>query len=174
MLQERVEGTRLGPPPRACGKAPASATVEARPDATTTEALCAVLRIYLFGQIRLEYDGGAWKYAALPKTLPLWAYLLLHGDHPLERARLAFTLWPDDSEPAALANLRRHLYALRRTLPPPGDQPWLLTDAETVRWNPAAAYWLDVAEFERGSAADETLPRGGRALRRRPAGDRVR
>jgi predicted ATPase/DNA-binding SARP family transcriptional activator len=123
---------------------------------TTAEAANRLLRIYLFGQIRLEYDGAALKFSALPKALPLWAYLLLHRAQPVERAALAFTLWPDESEPGALANLRRHLHELRRVLP--AGQPWLLSDGNTVRWNPAAAYWLDVAEFEQFSAADETLP----------------
>ncbi len=118
-----------------------------------------LLSIYLFGQIRLEYDGELLKFSALPKVSPLWAYLLLHRNEPVERLMLASTLWPDESEPAALANLRRHLHELRRVLPhATAGRPWLLTDGDTLQWNPDADYWLDVAEFERLSAADETLP----------------
>jgi len=84
--------------------------------------------------------------------------LLLHPERVIQRQRLAFTLWPDVPEASARANLRRHLHHLKRALPPPADgRPWLLTDAQTVRWNPEGDYWLDVAEFERLSANPATV-----------------
>jgi hypothetical protein len=107
------------------------------------------LHIHLFGQLRLFWEERPYPFKALPKVEPILAYLLLNQDFPVERDSLAFRLWPDVSENQAKARLRRHLYDLRRALPPaPEDRPWLLITPQTVRWNPAASYWLDVAAFE--------------------------
>ena len=93
-----------------------------------------------------------------PGPCPLLAYLILHRQRPLGRDHLAFTFWPDAAEDVARSNLRRHLHDLRRALPaPPPDQPWLLAEGEMVQWNPDAAWWLDVAEFERLGASPEGL-----------------
>jgi predicted ATPase/DNA-binding SARP family transcriptional activator len=121
-----------------------------------------MLHIYLFGPLRVlggsPPGGAAHPFHGLPKTLPLWAYLLLHRTRALKRDRLAFTFWPDAREEGARTNLRRHLHDLRRALPaPPPAVPWLLVEGDTVQWNPDAPYWLDVAEFERLSATPEGL-----------------
>ncbi len=116
-----------------------------------------VLRIYLLGQPRFDFNGQPLKFSVLPKTLPLCAYLLLHRAQPVARDTVAFTLWPDRPETGARANLRRHLHDLRRALPAGQAPGWILSDADTVQWNPAAAAWLDVAEFERASAAPAGL-----------------
>jgi predicted ATPase/DNA-binding SARP family transcriptional activator len=112
-----------------------------------------MLRIYLFGHLRYYLDDQLQKYSVLPKTYPLWAYLLLHGGESMTRTRLAYLLWPDCSETDARANLRRHLHELRRILPAAEDTPWLLVDVNTVQWNPAADFWLDVHAFEELSAS---------------------
>ncbi|HLE27209.1 MAG TPA: AAA family ATPase [Anaerolineales bacterium] len=116
-----------------------------------------MLRIHLFGNLRVLHDGVAVKFAAPPKTVPLWAYLLLHRGDPIPRQVLAYTLWPDDSESDAKANLRRHLHQLQRALPPaPSGRPWVLSSTETMQWNPTADHWLDVADFERLCASEAT------------------
>lgn len=118
----------------------------------------AMLRIHLFGPLRLETNDAPHRFAALPKTLPLLAYLLLHRAAPLPRSTIAFTLWPDLDEESARSNLRRHLYELRRTLPPALDDcPWVKVDNTTVQWNPAAPCWLDVAAFEDACRAPDRL-----------------
>lgn len=115
-----------------------------------------MLRIHLFSTLRLFYQDRPLKFSALPKTLPLWSYLLLNREKALPRPLLAYTLWPDVNEAEARSNLRRHLYELRRILPPaPAACPWLLVDNSTVQWNPAAPYWLDIAEFIRLQTAQE-------------------
>lgn len=120
----------------------------------------AILYIHLFGRIYLLVDSEPWAFAARPKTLPLWAYLLLNRDQPIPRDSLAFLFWPDQIESDARSDLRRHLYDLERALPPPPpDQPWILRQGETLQWNPEASYWLDVAEFERLSASPRHLAR---------------
>jgi predicted ATPase/DNA-binding SARP family transcriptional activator len=117
-----------------------------------------MLRIHLLGHLRLFADDQPLRLAARPRTTALWAYLLLHRDTIIPRDQLAFTLWPDEPEAGARADLRRHLHELRRALPPaPANLPWLLLSSGGMRWNPQAACWLDVAEFERLSADPATL-----------------
>jgi DNA-binding SARP family transcriptional activator len=108
------------------------------------------LHIHLFGQPRFVFEGAPFRYTAPPKATSLIAYLLLHRDGPLSREKLAFTLWEDDTEEDARANLRRHLHHMQRALPAaPADVPWIVADTETIQWNPDADAWIDVAEFER-------------------------
>ncbi len=116
-----------------------------------------MLRIHLLGNLRMFDEGVAVRFAAPPKTTPLLAYLLLHRGESVLRQVLAYTMWPDDPESEAKANLRRHLHQLQRALPsaPPG-RPWVLTSSEAIQWNPAADYWLDLAEFEQLSGAEAT------------------
>ena len=110
-----------------------------------------LLQIHLFGLPRLFWLDRPLPLSAPPKTLPLLAYLLLNRERPIKRAALAFTLWLDVPEKDALANLRRHMHYMRKWLPA-AESAWLCTDGDLVQWNPKAAYWLDVAEFERLSA----------------------
>lgn len=118
-----------------------------------------MLRIHLLGQPRFLQDTQPLKFSAPPKTLPLLTFLLLHSDQPVEREMLAFTLWPDEIEANARANVRRHLHQLVRALPTAReDATWLLVDAESVQWNPRSDYWFDVAEFKRLSADPDRLP----------------
>ncbi|MEZ4644939.1 MAG: tetratricopeptide repeat protein [Chloroflexota bacterium] len=106
-----------------------------------------MLHIHLFGHVRLLVDGRSYRFQGLPKTTPLLAYLLLHRETAVSRDHLAFLLWDDVPESEARANLRRHLHDLRRALP--DGTNWVLSDAKSVQWNPAAPTWFDVAEFER-------------------------
>ena len=94
-----------------------------------------------------------------PKLASLLACLLLHRDQPILRHQISGWLWPGETESEARANLRRHLHLLRQSLPP-GE--WALAERDTIQWNPAADYWLDVAEFTR-NAARNTDPNPNRA-----------
>ncbi len=108
-----------------------------------------MLNIHLFGYLRLFAAGQLLPFTTLPKTQPLFAFLLLHRHEAVVRDSLAFLLWDDVPESEARANLRRHLHDLKKALPPaPADTPWLLRAGTTLQWNPAAPFWLDVAEFE--------------------------
>jgi predicted ATPase/DNA-binding SARP family transcriptional activator/catechol 2,3-dioxygenase-like lactoylglutathione lyase family enzyme len=117
-----------------------------------------MLYIHLFGHLRLFDDNQPLEFSARPKVLPLWAYLLLNRAKPVPRDALAYLLWPDVLEDVARTNLRRHLYELRRRLPPDSkDAPWLVGQSDVVQWNVEADYWLDVAEFERLSESPPHL-----------------
>lgn len=117
-----------------------------------------VLRIFLFGQLRFIFEGAPFRFSAPPKATSLVAYLMLHRASPLSREKLAFTLWEDDTEDDARANLRRHIHHVQRALPPPttGDS-WILADAESIQWNPDSSAWLDVAAFEQLMRAPSDL-----------------
>ena len=90
------------------------------------------------------------------KVHALLAYLAVEADRPHRREALAGLLWPDWPDRDALSNLRYTLASLRRTL---GDHtaapPFLLITPQTIQFNPASDYWLDVTELER-QIADHT------------------
>jgi DNA-binding SARP family transcriptional activator/tetratricopeptide (TPR) repeat protein len=107
-----------------------------------------LLRIHLFGRPRFIADGQPFKFRGPAKALNFLAYLLLHRGSHVTRESLAFTLFPDDAEEAARANLRRMLYLTHRALPVAERVRWIEADDETIQWNDAAPAWVDVAAFE--------------------------
>jgi predicted ATPase/DNA-binding SARP family transcriptional activator len=123
-----------------------------------------VLDVRLLGAVELSFDGAPVRFAAPPRAQALLALLVLRR-RPLARDAVAFTLWPDAPEEEAQANLRRHLYALGKTLPAAGAAPWLIADKKSVSWNASAQARVDVVEFERLARADETLDEAVRYYR---------
>jgi DNA-binding SARP family transcriptional activator len=116
------------------------------------------LRLHLFGPLRCDVDGVPLRLPPRAKLISAWAYLLLHADHPVPRAVLAFTIWPDATERQARASLRRGLHRLQSLLPPPpANRPWLLFDGDLVRWNPEADVWIDVRAFDSLASDDGRL-----------------
>ena len=116
-----------------------------------------MLRVQLFGSGHV-FEGAT--EIALPSrnsTLPLLAYVALRRAETIPRARLAFTIWPDETEEVALHNLRRKLHVLQSALTSGGGEPLLVADADGVAWNGGAACMLDIAEFERLRGTPETL-----------------
>ena len=115
-----------------------------------------MLRIRFFGHLKLDWCGTPHPFAALPKTLPLFAFLLLNRGTDLQRDMVAAQLWPDVTEKTARGNLRRHLYELRRVLPePPAGTPWILSSQNHLQWNAASPFTLDVAEFQAALQQDD-------------------
>jgi len=112
-----------------------------------------MLQIHFLGQPRFFVDGEPHKFSGSRKALTLLAYLLLNRGVPLARDSAAFTLWADDTEEDARADLRRHLNYVKTALPAaPQQQPWISAEGDTLQWNPVAPAWFDVAEFERSAA----------------------
>jgi predicted ATPase/DNA-binding SARP family transcriptional activator len=105
------------------------------------------LSIHLFGHLRLFQEGQPLKFNTLPKSRQLLAYLLLHSETAVSREHLAYLLWNDVSESEARTNLRRHLHDLRRALPTGHD--WIVSNAQTLQWNPHLPFWLDVVQFSK-------------------------
>lgn len=102
----------------------------------------------LAGKVLTDFRSG--------RVQNLLIYLALEGSlpnaRPHSRTTLATLLWPDEPERAAKQNLRQTLYQLRQLLgeaSTPADQaaPFLRITNDTVQWNPAADYSLDVVHF---------------------------
>jgi DNA-binding SARP family transcriptional activator/tetratricopeptide (TPR) repeat protein len=123
---------------------------------TVEDAAEGPLELTLFGTLAARRDGQPLALRLPQHAVRLLAYLLLNRDRMQTREHVAFTLFPDDDEADARANVRRKLHLLQRALPKSRD-PWIVTTATSVGWNPNAPCRLDIAEFERLSASDETL-----------------
>ncbi|MDN5918201.1 MAG: AAA family ATPase [Pseudonocardia sp.] len=72
-----------------------------------------MLRVRLLGRIEVERDGAT---VPLPVAVRrLFAFLALHPG-PHERDRLSARFWPDAAPPAARANLRTAVWAMRKAV----------------------------------------------------------
>jgi WD40 repeat protein/DNA-binding SARP family transcriptional activator len=112
------------------------------------------LIISLFGAFQVHLDGQPVTRFESDKARALLTYLAVEADRPHRREGLAGLLWPDLPEPAARHNLSQSLLRLRQAI---GDRqaepPFLLITPQTLQFNPAGDYWLDVAAFSAQSSA---------------------
>src|SRR3954470_12623810 len=104
------------------------------------------MRISLFGNLRISYAGHPVTAVDTNRLHSLIAYLILHGDTPQPRERLAFALWPGSSESQARTNLRQLLYHLKRALPAECNS--LVTDHYSARWRQDVPCAIDVVDFD--------------------------
>src|SRR5262249_46146434 len=104
------------------------------------------MQISLFGNLRISLDGQPLTTVNTNRLHSLIAYLILHGDTPQPRERLAFVLWPSSAESQARTNLRQLLHHLKRALP--AECNFLEIDHFAVRWRRDARCSIDVAEFQ--------------------------
>src|SRR5882757_8268342 len=104
------------------------------------------MRINLFGNLRITFAGRAVTAVNTNRLHSLIAYLILHGDTPHPRERLAFLLWPASTEPQARTNLRQLLHHLKRALPAECDL--LVTTHLDVRWRQDASCGIDAVDFQ--------------------------
>ena len=121
------------------------------------------MRINLFGNLRISFAGSPVTAVNTNRLQSLIAYLILHGDTPQPRERLAFLLWPASSESQARTNLRQLLHHLKRALP--AECNLLVTDHFAVRWRQDAACAIDAVEFQ-AAIADGRSARGRRTIAR--------
>ena len=116
-----------------------------------------LLEVHLFGEPRFYADGALRAVSVPPKAILLLCVLALKADQPLDRIKLAYTLWPDDAEDEAKGKLRRHLHLLGRAIAL-GDAPsQLIASNTTITWKTDGPCSVDVAEFERLSRAEDNL-----------------
>ncbi len=106
------------------------------------------LLISLLGPLQVSLDGQAIGGFAYNKARALLAYLVVEANRSHQRDMLVGLLWPNMPDAAARTNLRQILTSLRDTLGT-GDPaaPFLLTTRDTLQFNPASDYALDVARF---------------------------
>src|SRR3954462_11736289 len=104
------------------------------------------MQISLFGNLRISFAGRVVTAVNTNRLHSLIAYLILHGDTPQPRERLASILWPASSESQARTNLRQLLHHLKRALP--AECNFLVTDHFTVRWTQDDSCSIDTVDFQ--------------------------
>jgi DNA-binding SARP family transcriptional activator len=114
------------------------------------------MRINLFGNLRISVAGQPVTGVNTNRLHSLLAYLILHGDVPQPRERLAFMLWPASSESQARTNLRQLLHHLKRALP--AECNLLVTTHFAIRWRQDAPCTIDTVDFQ-AAVAEAALAR---------------
>src|SRR5581483_6518922 len=109
------------------------------------------MTIKLFGNLRISHAGHLITSVNTNRLQSLLAYLILHGETPQPRERLAFVLWPASSESQARTNLRQLLHHLKRALP--AECHALVTDNYAVHWRHDGSCEIDVVDFQTALAA---------------------
>jgi ABC-type oligopeptide transport system substrate-binding subunit/DNA-binding SARP family transcriptional activator len=109
------------------------------------------LEVCLLGTLDMCCDGHRLPKPPTLKSQSLLAYLVLHRDRPQNREHLAEIFWGDRPERKARRSLTTALWHIRRCLPEAG---YLLSEPQTVQFDPQADLWLDVDEFESQAAHD--------------------
>ncbi len=105
------------------------------------------IRLLLFGTPRIELNGVVFSLPQREALLHLFTWLALQPNTPHSRKSLAFSLWRNSSEAEALANLRRHLYLLRKAFPM-ALRSALHISTQHVSLNLPPNTWIDVVAFE--------------------------
>jgi predicted ATPase/DNA-binding SARP family transcriptional activator len=105
------------------------------------------LSLALLGPTQFTLDGQPIS-AFYNKARALLAYLAVETNHPHQRDALATLLWPEMPDEAARHSLRQALTNLREAI---GDAsarpPFLLITRDTIQFNPASNYDLDISTF---------------------------
>lgn len=114
------------------------------------------LEILLLGANQIRLNGQVISNVGGDKPLALLFYLAVENNRPHRREFLAGMFWPDQSPDKALHNLRQALTTLRKAIrDEEATVPHLFIQRDTIQFNPASDYWLDIEEFSKLS--DEAL-----------------
>lgn len=109
------------------------------------------LRIHLFGGLLLESGGRVLPRIPSRVGRSLFAYLVMNRDRELSRDLLAGTFWPDMPDNQARRRLSQSLWQIQTHLAESGvTGEFIKASSDSVRFDQAAAYWLDVEAFELG------------------------
>lgn len=112
-----------------------------------------MLRLQLLGGLNLTLDDHPLTGFISSKAQALLCYLAINHAQSHLRSSLAALFWADMPDEDAAANLRQAIANLKKLL-----EPYLAITRQSVQFNPAAPFWLDVAAFE--SSGDVSLYRG--------------
>lgn len=109
------------------------------------------LSLSFLGPFQARLDGRLVAGFESNKVRALLAYLAVESARPHARELVAALLWPDHHNHSALNSLRSALANLRGVIGDRyADPPFLLITRDTVQFNPAADYHLDVAALGGG------------------------
>lgn len=115
-----------------------------------------MLIIRMFGRLRILPAEYVLHDVIAGKAVELLCYVLLHRQAPIVRECLADLLW-DDLQ--SRRHLRQTLCLLRKKLHTESESPeLLLIENDSVRLNPQADFWFDVAEFEQAYQSVAGIP----------------
>jgi DNA-binding SARP family transcriptional activator len=109
------------------------------------------LEVYLLGRLDMRCDDQPLPKPPTLKSQSLLAYLVLHRGQPHPRERLAGLFWGERTERKARRSLTTALGHIRRCLP---EASCLLSEPQTVQFDPQVELCLDVDEFESHAAHD--------------------
>jgi ABC-type oligopeptide transport system substrate-binding subunit/DNA-binding SARP family transcriptional activator len=105
----------------------------------------ATLQVTLLGPMEIRFDGQQLRKPPTLKSRSLLAYLIMHRDRPQPRECLVDLFWGDRPERKARRSLTTALWHIRRCLP---DEGLILSELNTVQFDPGGELWLDVDEFQ--------------------------
>lgn len=127
-----------------------------------------MLRIQLFGNLRIQDDGRKLECFQSNRAKELFCYLLLHREHPHARETLAGRFWADCDRNQSRKYLRQALWQLHQSMPDAGggEGRCFNVDGDMVSWDARADVWVDVFRFESAFAATEQT-RGDKLSRER-------
>ena len=117
------------------------------------------LTLSLLGPPEIRLDGRPVHFA-YRNVQALLVYLAVEADRAHPRAALAGLLWSERPGSVALSHLRRALSTLRSALDDHGSAdggnrgvPFILTTRQTIEFNDASDYWLDMKTFQKQTEA---------------------
>ncbi|HRV92825.1 MAG TPA: BTAD domain-containing putative transcriptional regulator [Anaerolineae bacterium] len=114
------------------------------------------LKLSFLGTPQVTLPTGETAKFTVDNALLLLAYLVLNPSKAHRREELAALFYTDSTEKQASQNLRQTLKRLRQTIKDDGDpRTYLLGTIQSLQFNTASQYWLDVNEFNALIAATQ-------------------
>ncbi len=106
------------------------------------------LTLLLLGTFQVLLDGRPVSRFGYDKVRALLAYLVMSSGLALRREALAGLLWPDQPARAARHSLSQAVLTLRRALEDRAARPpFILTDRDTLQFNPRSSFQVDALDF---------------------------
>ena len=109
------------------------------------------LKVRMFGDFCVEYDGEIWSWQESRKSRELFCYLLIHPTLRHQREHLAEMLWCESPTATAKKNLRQALWQLQSKFAEyqkNSSHQLFYTEPECLSLHPALDVWIDVRDFE--------------------------
>jgi DNA-binding SARP family transcriptional activator/predicted ATPase len=111
------------------------------------------LELFFLGTLEIRSEGNQLPNPPTLKSQSLLAYLVCHRSQPQPRDRLVGLFYGERPERKAHRCLSTALWHIRRCLP---DESALLSDSQTVQFDPQRKFWLDLEAFESYASRSDT------------------